>query len=89
LLNGSIVGTSSSTLQASVASISQVGGNPLPFPIGTFQVLAPQTISPVGTSPLVAYVSFDPTKVPEPTTLALCTTVLAGLGVRRWRRRLV
>ncbi|WP_422928436.1 PEP-CTERM sorting domain-containing protein [Singulisphaera sp. PoT] len=86
LLNGTITGTTSSTLQASVASVTNIGGNPLPFPLDTFQVLAPQTISPGGASPLYAYVSYN---VPEPTTLALCGSVLAGLAVRRMRRRMV
>ncbi|WP_422931130.1 hypothetical protein [Singulisphaera sp. PoT] len=86
-INGTITGTSSSTMQASVSSITQVGGNPLPFPLSDFQVLSPQTISATGPSPFYAYVNYTP--VPEPTTLALCGMIVAGLGVRHWRRRLV
>jgi len=89
VLNGTISGKLSSTMQASVSSVTPIGGNPLPFPLSTFQVMAPQTISPSGPSPFYAYVSFDPNKVPEPTTFALCAMVLTGLGVRHWRRRLV
>ncbi|WP_422928435.1 PEP-CTERM sorting domain-containing protein [Singulisphaera sp. PoT] len=80
LLNGTISGNSSSGLQATVASITDWGN--LPFPLSNFHVNVPQTISPSGPAPLYAYIS----AVPEPSTLALCGTVLAGLAVRRLRR---
>lgn len=94
LLNGTITGNTASSLIATISNVAQQGSGTLPFPLNTFTLVAPQTLSPHdlnhGKTDLFAYVSYNPAgqtlNTPEPTTLALFGTVLAGLGVRRWRR---
>lgn len=94
LINGTITGNTSSSMVATITSVVQGSeSGQLPFPLNTFQVLAPQILAPRGMqggiTNLYAYSSFNAaaeTLVPEPSTFALFGTVLVGFGVRRWRR---
>jgi hypothetical protein len=85
VLNGS-VGPSAGTpsLTATITSISQYGNSPLPFSLN-LPVNTPMKIClSNGTDPAPTSLT-GATTVPEPTSIAVFTVTLGGLGV--WRRR--
>jgi hypothetical protein len=92
-LNGTITGTSSSNVVATVTSVQASGPYPLPFSLDSFNVLTPQTLAPSGinggTTALIGQVTAMST--PEPTPLALLGILVVGTalrsGIRRIRQR--
>lgn len=87
VLNGSVSGSLSSDVIATFTSIQQTGfGSPLPFPLASLAVGAPQALSPSGINGGNTIVIASVNAIPEPTTLALFGAVIAGVGLRRWRR---
>src|SRR5262249_59445515 len=71
VLNGTVTGTSSSDVVATITSVQASGPGILPFPLDSFNILAPQTLAPSGINggitPLIAQVA----AVPEPTPIPL------------------
>jgi len=94
VLNGTITGTTSSDVVATVAKVTPTGTAALPFPVNTFNVLGPQTLAPSGINggitSLMAQVSAtpQPPAIPEPTPLAMMGILAMGVGLRRGLRRL-
>ena len=82
LLNGTASGSGSSTVIASIQSITSSG--PLPFPLADFKIDAPQALNGVGKTTLTARIEAPPQPVPEPSTLA---TILVGLALASLRRK--
>ncbi len=97
VLDGTLTGSTGSTLIATMTSVTGEGPGPLPFPISAFQTNVPQAVAPfnlaswtyyngsqyVGvTAPLIAGVS-ELYPVPEPTAVPLLSLVLAAVW---WRR---
>jgi hypothetical protein len=92
-INGTLTGGTSSSVVATVTSVQSTGTNPLPFSLGNFNALAPQTLAPSGYSggatTLIGQVTALST--PEPTPLALVGILALGTvlrsGVRRMQQR--
>ena len=79
-LNGTLTGTTSSNVVATVTSVQNTGPLALPFSLGSFNVLSPQTLDPSGynggTTTLIGQVTTLAT--PEPTPLALLGILAVG-----------
>jgi hypothetical protein len=90
VLNGTATGASSSNVVATVTSIQTIGQNPLPFSLGSLNVLTPQTLAPSGvdggTTSLAGQVSS--LSIPEPTPLAMMAIPALGAGLRLGIRRI-
>jgi hypothetical protein len=88
VLNGTITGTDSSNVVATITSVQSTGLGPLPFSLDSFHVLTPQILAPPsingGTTPLIGQVTSGALRspLPEPTPLALAG-LLAGYGAYR------
>ena len=93
VINGSITGTTSADVVATATSIQATGMNALPFSLGSFNVMTPQTLAPSGIdggmTTLIGQVSAM--AVPEPTALAFLGILAVGAalrsGIRRIQRR--
>ncbi len=89
VLNGTVTGTTSSNVVASVTSIQSIGQNALPFPLTAVGVLGPQTLAPSGINGGVTALAGQITSgwnVPEPTPLAMAG-LMAALGACRLASR--
>jgi hypothetical protein len=87
MINGSVgPDVSSPSLTATISSVSQYGNNPLPFtlnvPTGTASAMTLALTD--GTSPAPTGV-VAPAAIPEPSSIAVFTVALGGLGL--WHRR--
>jgi hypothetical protein len=81
-IDGSMKGTTESTLVAQVTSISAAAGSPpLPFDLKDFSVQLPQTIRPYAEGPTRVYGYLN---IPEPSAVA---TLLAGGALLLFHRR--
>jgi hypothetical protein len=93
MLNGTVTGTTSSDVVATVTSVTQAGSAPLPFSLSSFNVLGPQTLAPSGINggitSLMGQVNgaSPPPPIPEPTPLALMGILAVGAGLRAGIRR--
>lgn len=89
MLNGTLTGSTGSTLTATLSSVQQLWGSPLPFSLSNFHVELPQLVAPSGvnggTTGLYAYIS-QPLNTPEPTSCAVFA-LTAGAGLCWIRRR--
>jgi hypothetical protein len=88
-LNGTLTGSTSSSVVATVTSVQSTGANSLPFTLDSFNVLAPQTLNPSGynggTTSLIGQVTALST--PEPTPLALLGILAVGTALRSGLQR--
>ncbi len=88
-LNGTLTGTTSSDVVATVTSVQATGPYPLPFSLNSFNVLAPQTLAPSGinggTTVLIGQVTALST--PEPTPLAMLGLLAGWVAYRVVGRR--
>ena len=90
VLNGTITGTTSSNVLATVTSITSTGPNPLPFSLSSFNVLMPQTLAPSGINGGTTTLGGQVTSLstPEPTPLAMMAILSIGVGLRLGIRRI-
>ncbi len=87
VINGAMMGSTSSTAVATLTSVQSTGPGTLPFPISAFD-LGPQSISPSGLNGGITSLTAEVTSaaVPEPNPLAIMG-ILAGWAALRSRSR--
>ncbi len=92
VLNGTVTGSTSSNVEATVTSTSlqYTGPSFLPFSASSITFLTPQTLAPSGINggitPLVASIALA-TPLPEPTPLVMMEVLAGWAAVRLVRRR--
>jgi hypothetical protein len=88
VLNGTVTGSMSSNVVATVTSMQSFGPDPLPFSLDSFNVLTPQTLAPSGINGGNTAFMAQLNAIPEPGPLAMMG-LLAGWAVLRLSLRRV
>jgi hypothetical protein len=89
VLNGTVTGTTQSDVTATITSVQPYGGTPLPFPLASFHINAPEILNAPGVNSglttLTARIDPDVPPIPEPTSWAVFAMLLV-VGLHRLRR---
>lgn len=85
VLNGTVTGTTRSDVLATVTSIRPFGPGPLPFPLASFHIDAPQVLAAPGVNGGLTTLTARIDPIPEPTSWAVFAMALAA-GFSQFRR---